>query len=112
MYVVIVASPPHDLQPVLLRGLSDRSRLRILATLQDGERCVHEIVEETGLSQPNVSKHLACLLGCGLVEREPRGRHVFYTMVEGVEDLLEALDRLLDRIGGDVATCGLAERSG
>ena len=114
LYVGVVLSPSstEELQPALLHALSDPSRLRILTTLLDGERCVHEIVSETGLSQPNVSKHLACLLGCGLVQREPRGRHVFYEVVAGVDEVMEALDRLLDQIGDDVASCRLVARSG
>lgn len=113
LYVGVVLSPSstEELQPALLHALSDPSRLRILSTLLGGERCVHEIVSETGLSQPNVSKHLACLLGCGLVEREPRGRHVFYEAVAGVDEVMESLDRLLDRIGGDVAGCRLRDRA-
>ncbi len=39
-----------------------------------------EIVKDTGLSQPNVSNHLACLLDCGLVGREQRGRYAFYQL--------------------------------
>jgi ArsR family transcriptional regulator, cadmium/lead-responsive transcriptional repressor len=70
-----VAETPVALQARLLRGLSDESRLGILE-LRRGERRVSELVERMGLSQPNVSKHLACLWGCGLVARERRGREV------------------------------------
>ncbi|TPD54706.1 MAG: ArsR family transcriptional regulator, partial [Thalassolituus maritimus] len=40
------------------RLLSDPMRLKILHQLQSGEKSVTELVENTGASQPNVSKHL------------------------------------------------------
>ena len=64
----------------LFRGLGDRSRLAILAGLRDGERCVSELVAETGLAQPNVSNHLACLRDCGLVLARQEGRYVRYRL--------------------------------
>ncbi len=75
-------SPDTDvaLAAKLFRGLGDRSRLAILAALRDGERCVSELVAETGLAQPNVSNHLACLRDCGLVLARPEGRHVRYRL--------------------------------
>jgi ArsR family transcriptional regulator, cadmium/lead-responsive transcriptional repressor len=59
-----------ELKAKLFRGFSDTSRLGILETLRQGPRMVSEIVEMTGLSQPNVSNHLGCLRECGLVKRE------------------------------------------
>lgn len=72
----------HDLALAakLFRGFGDPSRLAILAALRDGERCVSELVAATGLSQPNVSGHLACLRDCGLVLARPEGRFVRYRL--------------------------------
>lgn len=103
------APAPLDLRRRLLHGLSDASRLAILTRLRDGERRVGELVEETGLSQPNVSKHLACLWGCGLLAREKRGREVYYRPVEGVEELLGAVDSVLDRAGSTIGACPLTD---
>ena len=47
-----------------------------------GEADGSQIVEITGLSQPNASNHLACLLDCGLVAREARGRYAFYRLAD------------------------------
>ena len=66
-----------------MHGFADLSRLRILDALRDGERRVVDLSEGLGLSRPNTSKHLACLHGCGLVERDPRGREVFYASPRG-----------------------------
>jgi hypothetical protein len=81
---------------------------------------VVDLSDGLGLSRPNTSKHLACLHGCGLVERDPRGREVFYALAEGVPDLLDGVDALLEgslhvatTLGWDVAlmkevSCGSA----
>lgn len=95
-----------DLQRQLFHGLSDRSRLAILSALKH-ERRVSEVVTETGLSQPNVSKHLACLWGCGLVSREKRGREVYYSAIDGIDELLAASARVLEIAGETVGSCPL-----
>jgi DNA-binding transcriptional ArsR family regulator len=105
--VATTAISDPSLQHELLHGLADPSRLRILHTLLDGERRVVDIVAQTGLSQPNVSKHLSCLRGCGLVQRRPDGREAFYRLTEGVEALFDAVDQLLEAVGPEVASCKL-----
>lgn len=71
---------PAALKARLFHGFSDPSRLAILDALRPGPRSVSEVVAETELSQSNVSNHLACLLDCGLVSREQRGRYVYYQL--------------------------------
>jgi ArsR family transcriptional regulator, cadmium/lead-responsive transcriptional repressor len=95
----------RDLRAILFHGFSDRSRLRILEALTDGERCVGDIVAVTGLTQPNASTHLACLWDCGLVARERRGREVYYRLTEGVADVFTAADRVLEHAGETVGAC-------
>ncbi|MBN1492026.1 MAG: transcriptional regulator, partial [Phycisphaerae bacterium] len=46
---------------LMFRAFSDRTRLRILHILQDGELCVGDIVEILRAPQPRVSRHLAYL---------------------------------------------------
>ena len=105
----LIATP--DLRAELAHGLSDPSRQRILDVLRGGERRVADVVEATGLSQPNASKHLRCLRGCGLVVSEKRGREVFYALTDGLDEVLEALDVLLDRVAPQMTACGLTEGS-
>lgn len=90
----------------LFRGLSDPSRLAIVEAVRGGARSVGEIVCETGLGQSNVSNHLACLLGCGLVVREQRGRHAFYRLADDrVGALLALADALLAEVAPGVGGC-------
>jgi DNA-binding transcriptional ArsR family regulator len=58
------------------------------------------------LGQPTVSKHLACLRDCGLVQAERSGRCVTYCLCgTGVAELLHAAEGLLARAGADLAAC-------
>ena len=93
------------LQARLFNGLSDRSRLSIASVLCEGERRVSDVVEICGLTQPNVSMHLACLWECGLVTREKRGREVYYGLIDGVADLLAAADAVLAEAGETIGAC-------
>ena len=95
----------HDLRAVLFHGLSERSRIDILAALAGGPRRVSDIVLATGLTQPNASKQLACLHDCGLVERERLGRETHYRLAAGLDDLLHAADAVLALNGERVAAC-------
>ena len=84
------------LKAKLFRGLADPSRLAILEALRSGERTVSELVEETSLSQPNASGHLACLKDCGLVTTRQEGRYSYYSLVDSrAEELLRAAESIL-----------------
>ena len=84
------------LKAKLFNGFSDPSRLSILQALTDGPCSVGEIVTRTGLSQSNTSNHLNCLLGCGLVLREPRGRYAYYRLSdERIAMVLNLADGIL-----------------
>jgi ArsR family transcriptional regulator, cadmium/lead-responsive transcriptional repressor len=90
---------------ILFHGLSDPSRLALIDGLIDGPRRVNDLVALTGMGQPSVSKHLACLWDCGLVEREQRGREVHYRLSEQLGSLLAAADALLVGNGDRIRAC-------
>lgn len=90
----------------LFRGLADPTRLRVLEALRSQPLCVGDIVELTGLRQPTVSMHLACLWECGIIDRERRGRFVYYSVSDArVHALLSAGDDLLVRVGDQIYVC-------
>ena len=60
------------------RMLADPTRLAIVRALMAGERSVGQVVQETGLGQANVSKHLRLLADGGLVGRRKAGLQVYY----------------------------------
>jgi DNA-binding transcriptional ArsR family regulator len=103
---MLVTAQAVDLKAKLFRGFSDPSRLSILATLCDRPRTVGEIVEITGLSQPNVSNHLSCLRDCGLVVAEQQGRYVRYQLSDlRVAQFLHLADELLADVAKGVYLC-------
>jgi len=80
---------PHSLPPEILdqiaerfRVLAEPTRLRILNVLLDGERTVSELVEETGLNQANVSKHLGLLRSSSFVDRRKEGLYAYYSVAD------------------------------
>lgn len=88
------------------KGLADKSRLSILETVLDGARSVGDIVTQTGLSQPNVSMHLSCLLGCGLVSRTKNGREVIYTVsCQEVSDLINTMRQITKKYADKLQKC-------
>lgn len=94
------------LKAKLFRGFADPSRLSILESLREEARSVSQIVEMTGLTQSNASNHLACLLDCGLVEREQRGRFAYYQLADWrVGDLLATGDEILTEVAKGVYHC-------
>ena len=64
------------------RALGESSRLNIIRALHESEKTVTELVEQTGLNQPNVSRHLAVLVGAGLVGKRKEGLNVFYRIID------------------------------
>lgn len=62
--------------------MGEPMRLRILQTLMDGERPVNAIVEATGGTQTNVSRHLQTLSSAGLVSRRREGAQIFYAVAD------------------------------
>jgi DNA-binding transcriptional ArsR family regulator len=80
--------------------LSELSRLQVLCSLKSGSKNVTEIMEDTGLGQANVSKHLKILAQSGIVSRTPQGVSVYYEIVEPfIFDLCELVsDRLAVRL--------------
>ena len=94
------------LKAKLFRGFADTSRLAILEALRVSPLTVNAIVERTGLSQPNVSGHLACLRDCGLVTCSQQGRYMQYQLSdERVASLLSLADELLTDVARGVCQC-------
>ncbi|OFE17689.1 transcriptional regulator [Humibacillus sp. DSM 29435] len=91
----------------LFNGFSDRSRLTIVQHLALGEHRVVDLTRHLGLAQSTVSKHLACLLDCGIVTVRAEGRASVYALAhpEATLDLLGAAERLLALTGDAVALC-------
>jgi DNA-binding transcriptional ArsR family regulator len=66
----------------LFSVLSEPSRLGLLQALQAGPLSVSELMEQCGMKQANVSKHLAVLHDHRLVKRERNGVSVRYEIAD------------------------------
>ena len=62
--------------------LGESSRMKILRALFAGERCVSEIIEETGLMQANVSKQLRILTEDNILECRADGLRRIYKVID------------------------------
>jgi ArsR family transcriptional regulator len=90
----------------LFHSLSDATRLAIVRRLAEGEARVADLVAQLGLAQSTVSKHVACLRDCGLVDGRPEGRQVFYSLARPeLLDLLASAEVVLAATGNAVALC-------
>lgn len=91
------------LSPELLASIAERfkalaepTRLRLLQSLRDRGATVSELVEETGFTQANVSKHLQILLMLGFVARRKEGLYARYTLAD--EDVFRLCDIICGRM--------------
>lgn len=75
------------------RALADRTRCRILVALLDGVCYPGQLASHLGLTRSNVSNHLSCLRGCGLVIATYEGRQVRYALADS--HLARALGELV-----------------
>jgi DNA-binding transcriptional ArsR family regulator len=74
-------------------AIAEPTRRRILDLVRDGERSVGELVEETGMPQPGVSRHLRILREAGLVEvRQDAQRRLYRLRSEPLRELDEWLE--------------------
>jgi ArsR family transcriptional regulator, cadmium/lead-responsive transcriptional repressor len=102
---IVYNRDPHP-AVALFRSLGDPTRLAILYRLAQGEARVVDLTGELGLAQSTVSKHLACLRDCGLVDFRAVGRQSFYTLSRPeLMDLLRSAELLLARTGNAVTLC-------
>lgn len=75
-------------------ALADPTRRRILMVLVDGPAYPADLAVQLGVGRTNVSNHLTCLRGCGLVRATREGRQVRYDLAS--PRLAHALADLVD----------------
>lgn len=82
MWGVLVEKTLIDIEQAVavLKLLGDRTRLTMVALLEDHECCVCELVEMFNMSQPAISQHMRKLKDVGLVRERRKGQWVFYAL--------------------------------
>ena len=83
----------------LFMALADKTRLRLLSLMVDGEVNVGDLAETLGESQPKISRHLAYLRNSGLVNTSRDGKWIHYSICWPEDDgMLRILHRTLEAI--------------
>ena len=68
------------LKAEVFKAMGHPLRLGVIELLQDGEKCVCEIVEQVGTEISNVSKHLSVLKKAGIVADRRDGLKIMYRL--------------------------------
>jgi ArsR family transcriptional regulator len=80
-------------------ALADRTRLRLLNLMRDGEVCVCFFAETLGTNNPKISRHLAYLKRASLVSGRRDGKWMHYRINEPSDkkaaDVFEAMMEML-----------------
>ena len=83
-----------DVMNRLGRAMADPTRSRILLSLLEQPGYPAKLARDLDLTRTNVSNHLSCLRGCGIVVAEPEGRQTRYEIAD--PHLTAALVALVD----------------
>jgi DNA-binding transcriptional ArsR family regulator len=80
---------------MLLKQVSDPTRLQVILMLSEGERHVGALSGELNQSQPAVSHHLALLRHGGIIAPRRQGKNNYYGLTETGEDLAAIVKGLI-----------------
>ncbi|MBY3621053.1 winged helix-turn-helix transcriptional regulator [Acinetobacter sp. CUI P1] len=95
-----------EVKAKFLRGFSDKTRLQILDSIRTEEKTVSQIVDELAGNQSNISQHLACLKGCGIIVSRQEGKYIYYSLRnERILGLLDMIDDVFGEVHNEVEAC-------
>lgn len=80
---------------ILLKQVSDPTRLQVVLMLADGEKHVGALCEELSQSQPAVSHHLALLRHGSIIAPRRQGKNNFYGLTETGEELAKVVKAMM-----------------
>lgn len=108
---MLTIAPRLDVMHRLGRAMGDRTRSRILLEMLEGPVYPGRLASALALTRSNVSNHLACLRGCGIVVAVPEGRSTRYEIADA--HLAAAIRALLEVVlavdDGDACTDELCD---
>ena len=80
---------------ILLKHVSDPTRLQVILILSEGERHVGALCDQLSQSQPAVSHHLALLRHGGVIAPRRQGKNNFYSLTDTGEELAKVVKHLM-----------------
>jgi ArsR family transcriptional regulator, arsenate/arsenite/antimonite-responsive transcriptional repressor len=94
-------------QAKIMKALSHPSRLLIVQSLMNGERCVCELRDLCEQDMSTVSRHLSVLKNAGLLSEDKRGLYVFYKLtVPCLANFLKCVNTMIVETEGNGTTNG------
>lgn len=87
------------------RALSNQTRFAIVQLLRERPHYVGEIVEELGMEQSRVSHNLGCLLNCGFLQWEWKGKNKVYRLHPDLSPILAAIDKHITKYAPALDSC-------
>jgi DNA-binding transcriptional ArsR family regulator len=81
---------------ILLKQVSDPTRLQVILMLSEGERHVGALCDDLHQSQPAVSHHLALLRHGGIIAPRRQGKNNFYGLTDAGEELAKVVKSVID----------------
>lgn len=102
----------YQKQAKVFKAIGHPLRVAILDYLKAGPRCVCQIAEYLGSERSNVSRHLAVMIGAGVLSSRKQGLNVFYEIRAGcLVHALACVHKLLEeQIRQDVVVIGQTGR--
>jgi len=92
----------------ILKALAHPTRLFLVETLAEGERCVCELTDSVGDDMSTVSKHLTVLREAGVLASERRGQQIFYQLrVPCVLDVFSCIEEVLGAERSGAPSCAI-----
>jgi len=93
------------------KAFGNSTRFEIIQALRKGPKNVSRLGEETGFEQSRISHNLRCLLECGFVENNRRGKQVIYSLNKGtIAPLLGLIDKHIGKYSRHLVKCGVIRR--
>jgi DNA-binding transcriptional ArsR family regulator len=105
--------PERELLALVFRALGEVRRLSIVEMLiEHGEMSQTELFRRLGIPQSRISEHVQCLVWCGFLSMERRGRHVVYRIADGrTHDFIELARAFLVANKAAIGSCRVLEPS-
>ncbi len=86
----------------IFKSLGEKNRIRIINVLLESKVCVCELQDVLGLTQVNVSKHLAKLRDNNIVKTEKIAQRVFYSLTEEISSNVDLRNIFMSYRDGEV----------
>jgi DNA-binding transcriptional ArsR family regulator len=90
--------PVFDAVASYFSVMSEPTRLRIMHAICEAEKSVTQIVEETGATQTNASRHLSLMFRAGVLARRKEGTLVYYRIAD--PSMVEICRTVCNQIAG------------